>query len=370
MKKAVLSILLLLLFAVCSVGQQLQANISFEKESHNFGTIKEEEGPVTYKFEFTNTGSEPLIISKVRASCGCTTPDWTKEPIAPGGKGVVSAKYNPEKRPGKFDKTVTVESNALEPTKILRISGDVIAKPVSMEDVYRYQKGDLRLKNDHVAFTKIGNDEFRTESTDFINSGQQPVKITFADVPEHIKIVADPETVAPGGEGKIIVTYDAKKKNDWGFVIDRVNMILNGNNDSRNRISVSATIEEDFSKWTPEQLAKAPVAIWESKEYDFDTIRQGESVTFEYKLKNEGKTDLIIRKTKASCGCTAVNTGETVIPPGKATVIKTTFNSRGKKAKQNKTITVITNDPKNSSTLLRISGYVEDSSSTINPPNN
>lgn len=354
---------ILLIVSVISFGinaQLRQANISFNSDSHNFGVIKEEDGHVTHKFEFTNIGSEPLIISKVNASCGCTATEWTKEPIAPGGKGFVSAKYNPSNRPGKFNKTVTVNSNSTIPSKILRIEGDVIGKPKTIDDEYKYPMGEfIKLKKNHITFAKINNNDKLTEITELINVGQTSVNISFQGVPSHISIVADPSTVMPGEKGKIIVTYDAKIKNDWGFVIDRVNMILDDNNDPRNRISVSATIDEDFSSWTPQELANAPIAVWESKTFEFDTITQGESISYDYVLKNEGKSDLIIRKTKASCGCTAINLGSQVIKPGKSTTFETTFNSKGKSAKQNKTITVITNDPKNSSTLLRVTGFVK-----------
>ncbi|MBN2683158.1 MAG: DUF1573 domain-containing protein [Bacteroidales bacterium] len=344
-----------------SINAQLrQANISFNNESHNFGVLKEEDGPVTHKFEFTNIGSEPLIISKVNASCGCTATDWTKEPVAPGGKGFVSAKYNPANRPGKFNKTVTVTSNSATPTKVLKIEGDVIAKAKTVDDIYKYPMGnDIKLDKNHVTFAKITNNQKLTESAEFINVGAANVNISFQNVPEHISIVAEPAVIQPGEKGKIIITYDANNKKDWGFVIDRVNLVLNGNNDPRNRISISATIEEDFASWTPQQLANAPVAVWESKTFEFDTINQGESVDYEFVLRNEGKSDLIIRKTKASCGCTALNIGDEIIKPGKSTAIKTTFNSRGKSMKQNKTITVITNDPKNSSTILRVTGFVK-----------
>ncbi len=101
----------------------------FESESHDFGTIPEGT-QATFEFKFTNTGKEPLIISNVQASCGCTTPKWTTEPIAPGKTGTVTASYNSSGRPGPFTKTVTVTSNAKSSPKALTITGVVEAKPV------------------------------------------------------------------------------------------------------------------------------------------------------------------------------------------------------------------------------------------------
>ena len=102
------------------------AEISFEKETHDFGTIPYE-GDGVYEFKFTNTGKQPLIITNARGSCGCTVPTYSKEPIPPGATGAIKVSYD-TKRVGGFTKTVTVESNAQTPTKILTIKGNVESK--------------------------------------------------------------------------------------------------------------------------------------------------------------------------------------------------------------------------------------------------
>lgn len=104
------------------------AAIEFDKEIHDYGTI-EQNADGTCEFKFTNTGTEPLIISKAKGSCGCTVPSWPKEPIAPGESESIKVKYD-TKRVGPINKSVTITSNASnEPTKIIRIKGTVKAKP-------------------------------------------------------------------------------------------------------------------------------------------------------------------------------------------------------------------------------------------------
>lgn len=84
---------------------------SEQNNTHDFGKIPE--GPVAeHVFEFKNTGKEPLIISNASASCGCTTPEWPKEPILPGKKGKITVRYNTQGRQGPFTKTVYIQSNA------------------------------------------------------------------------------------------------------------------------------------------------------------------------------------------------------------------------------------------------------------------
>ena len=99
------------------------AEVKFEKETHDFGSIPQGT-PATYEFVFKNTGKSPLIITNAAASCGCTTPDWTREPIKPGKTGTVKATYNAAS-PGPFTKSVTVISNAKNSTVILYLKGDV-----------------------------------------------------------------------------------------------------------------------------------------------------------------------------------------------------------------------------------------------------
>lgn len=99
--------------------------MQFDQEVHDFGEL--EEGPkYNHKFEFTNIGNEPLIITGVKASCGCTTPIWPKAPVMPGENATIEVVYNTKGRMNKFNKAVTITSNAATPTKRLYIKGNVI----------------------------------------------------------------------------------------------------------------------------------------------------------------------------------------------------------------------------------------------------
>jgi len=105
---------------------QAQGVLKFNKEVHDFGKVSE--GPLaTYSFEVTNTGTAPVVISNAAASCGCTTPEWSKDAIMPGAKSVIKVGYNTSGRPGAFTKTITVTSNAENATVILTIKGEVTA---------------------------------------------------------------------------------------------------------------------------------------------------------------------------------------------------------------------------------------------------
>lgn len=116
-----------LLMAACTMAMA-QAEITFKESTHDFGTVKQENGDVKTRFTFTNTGDEPLVIDGVRASCGCTTPSWTKEPVMPGKTGFIDAKYVSSTRPGPFNKSLMVTSNTSPAMTTLTIKGNVTPK--------------------------------------------------------------------------------------------------------------------------------------------------------------------------------------------------------------------------------------------------
>lgn len=131
MKKIIFITAILAFFAgsLFSQDQQKNGKATFVTESHDFGAIKEADGLATFVFEFTNTGTDPLILKNVQASCGCTTPDWPKEPILPGKKGSIKVSFNPSNRPGSFEKSITVTSDGNPGSQVLKINGTVTPKP-------------------------------------------------------------------------------------------------------------------------------------------------------------------------------------------------------------------------------------------------
>jgi hypothetical protein len=99
---------------------------AFDSQSFDFGKIKQGT-PVTHEFKFTNNGGVPLIITNVQASCGCTTPDWSRDPIAPGGQGFIKATYSAASA-GNFNKSVTVTANVDGGMVQLLIKGEVLTE--------------------------------------------------------------------------------------------------------------------------------------------------------------------------------------------------------------------------------------------------
>lgn len=112
----------------CILAQD-KADIKFDKTTHNFGTFSESNPIVSCVFTFTNVGNAPLVIHQAIASCGCTVPEFTQEPVMPGKKGTIKITYNGTgKYPGHFKKSITLRTNAKVEMMRLYVEGDMTEK--------------------------------------------------------------------------------------------------------------------------------------------------------------------------------------------------------------------------------------------------
>jgi hypothetical protein len=247
-KRLTLFLAAYLVFIINSFGQ---GNFDFPIDKHDFGTV-EESGPIGYEFTFTNTGTAPIVISDVRASCGCTTPSWPKEPIAPGGKGVIKAEYNTTGRIGTFNKSITITSNAVEPSKVLYIKGIVdpkqTEKPVYTEDQLKKSPKALLDKLTY-NFGKVERGQKVPYKFTIKNAGKTPLMITAGkSACACITYKLDKESILPGKTGVLEVTYapvmDGKNS-------DVLTLITNDLNNPKTQITLQAEVVESLTNQTP-----------------------------------------------------------------------------------------------------------------------
>jgi hypothetical protein len=353
-------------FVMCLVSMTLKSQYSitalkFSETQHDFGIFREEAGRQTFNFIVTNIGNQPLVIQKVTASCGCTTPEWTRQPIAPGGQGKVTAIYDPANRPGVFDKTLTVYTNTKPAATTLTIKGEVTPREKTVEELFTFPVGAVRFESNNLAFTNVRKTEMKNKEMQIINTSAAPVKVEFDILPAHLKLKAEPETLKPGQKGRVTGTYDGTKNSGWGYVNDMVKIKLNSVLQENVYYYVSANLVEDFSSLSKEDMANAPVFKLFTATAILGKIKGSSQYDVEFKFTNEGKRDLIIRHIRSTCGCTAVqqeNQG-VGIKPGESSSIKAVFNSGGYKGKVTKSIYVYTNDPKNSEAVLLLNAEVD-----------
>ena len=358
--KRLLSLILTVAMGVSLNAQQARSKMQLPEIEHDFGSFKEEAGRQTYDFVVTNVGTDPLVIQNIATSCGCTTPEWTKSPIPAGGKGKITAIFDPQNKPGRFNQTLTVYSNANPAVATLTIRGEVLPREKTIEELFTFPVGAVRFESNHLAFTNVKKNESKSRTMQVANTSDKDATVEFLNLPAHLTLKINPETLKPGQKGTIEGTYDATKSSGWGNVSDIVRLKVNGVTQEHVYYYVSANLVEDFSNLTKAEIDNAPVFKIASTTVDIGKMKGSEQKDVEFRFQNAGKRDLVIRQIRATCGCTAIQqSGDGVVKPGEWSTIKATFTSSGMSGRTTKVIYVYTNDPKNSEVTLMLNADIE-----------
>jgi len=359
MKINSLVILFVCLPVIFVLAQNSAPSIEFIETTYDFGDIREADGPVEHTFEFTNKGTDVLIIQDIKASCGCTTPTWTREPVKPGEKGIITAVFNPEKRPGFFNKSLSIVSNAKSQQVLLYIKGNVEPIPRTPEEEYPVEIGGLRVKYKIISFKTVTNEKPVTKTFNVYN--EMGKTMTFLDeykAPDHITIKFNPQSIPPKTLGFVEITYDPRGIKTLGYNMDNIELKTDEWFNSVKKFRVIASLEEYFPPMTPEQISQAPKLKIENPVHDFGIIKQGESVSTDFVITNIGKETLNIRQTRATCGCTASKPEKSDLKSGESSIIKVTFNSTGRSGDQSKAVMVFSNDPSNPTQKIEIKATI------------
>ena len=319
--------------------------IEFAEKTWDFGTIKEEDGSVTHTFEFTNIGESTLILNNVKASCGCTTPKWTKEPVAPGAKGVVNVTYNTKGRPGNFTKTITVTSNAGK--SVLTIKGEVIPRTPDPSELYPVEAEGVRLRSNNIGIWDVLNTQVKSQKITVYNPSEtNAVTISFANVPKHITLPAS-TSLNPKEAKDIEFTFDGKLVNDYGSHSDNFTLIVNNGKPSpKNKITIASSIKENLQKWQGDNKVNAPKLSTEGVNFTLGKLELNKKVSTKLKLTNVGKSTLEVRKIVSNSNWIVPQLTKVSIAPGKTVEVKL-FITPTEAFNGKKMISLITNDPDN-----------------------
>lgn len=360
MKMKKLLLVVAVLYSIVATAQE--PVITFNETTHDFGKINEAAGRVTTVFEFTNEGMIPLVLTNVRASCGCTTPKWTREPIEPGQKGQITVTYNPSGRPGRFQKTVTVTSNATVPSTRLYIKGEVIPKPVKKTEEYSIQMGVLRLKKKTLDFGNVIKGANKTFALSYANTTEAPITIDIvaSNNDYYFKPLVTRKNVQPNETGIIQITLQSAECPIYGPIDTKMHVIVNGQKiiSDEYAITIKANIKEDFSKMTVEERQQAPIMEYDPT-VNLGKLKSGKKIGTKFTLSNAGVNSLIIRRVIANDEMIILTAPKT-IKGGKKADLKVEINTQGMPVgNYSRIVTVITNDPVHSVVRLYLNWTVE-----------
>ncbi len=350
--------LFILLVGVVSVNTAQTGKIRFEEQVHKFGTINEENGPIVHEFRFTNTGNQPLTINSVKASCGCTTPNWTKTQVNPGEMGFIAAKFNPNNRPGPFKKSLTVKTTV--GNNMLYIEGYVKPKPKTPADDFPSLIGNLRSKSKTFNFGIVTTEKSVQRSFQLFNAGEKPISFSEqAQFPSYLGVEFKPQTLAPNETGEIIISFDPNQKNTLGYVVSNILVKTDDDLSPEKSFTVMASIREYFKPMTNAEYTNAPQITFDEMVNDLGDVKQGEVVTTSFKVGNTGKKPLKLRKISTNCSCLVTSIDRNDLAPGEMTTLKVVFNTANRGGTQHKKITVYSNDPRQSIMQLTVKSSVK-----------
>lgn len=354
MKKNVLTLMALGTAMTAMAG----GDIVWLGQRHSFGVFDEDKGPVGCEFKFVNTGDEPVTIVSARASCGCTTPTYPDGPIMPGDSATIGVVYNPAGRPGRFSKSVYVETTAQQGKTKLTIDGTVIGGKESVALRYPIDKGAVQLRSAGVIFGQVVKPHLKTVFAEGYNRSTETLEMSVVKKPRIVDINFEPRTVAPGEQVTTICYLRSGEPGAYGIIEDSV-LISDGRREFW--LPFTANVVEDFSKMSASEREKAPRGTLSAESIDMGEFdRDSAALTGSVTIGNEGKNALEIRRVYSVDRGVSAETDRTAIKKGKTATVSVRVDPAQLQGDLlNARVMVITNDPDNPVRTIRVVGMAK-----------
>lgn len=351
----------LIILVLCACTTALHAQLVFTPSERDFGTINESDGRVTHSFTGENRGAKPVAILDVVTTCGCTVPEFSKQPILPGGKSTIKVTFDPANRPGTFAKDLTVYSTERKKIATLTIRGNVAPRERSLEEVYPVDAGGgLRLGSTLSAFSYIYEGERVQSSISYANTTNQPITLLLeSEVPSGLLTLDYPRRIAPGEKGEINLSYLIPAgKPRYGTIRDVINITVEGR--TSKTVLMAHGIGTDNPKNTPHD--KAPKAEMEDNILKFGSVKRTSSrKSLPITLSNKGLGPLMVRAVESDGRIGSTLRPGQQIAPGATFKAEVTLDP-GEQAFGVLTdqLLIITNDPNRPMRRIRVTAIIEE----------
>lgn len=354
---------------VASASLFAQSGASFSASTVDLGSVLWKK-PVRAVFKVRNTGSEPLVISNVETQCSCTSADWTREAIAPGAEGEVSAVFDAALM-GHFTKLLDVYYSGSKEPVTLTLQGNVVYKLSEKSDVaksYPYKIGEISINKRILDFGDCTQGRTKTIYIELLNGGKSSYEPVLMHLPSYISVEATPARVPSGRSSVLKVTFDAKKYNSLGLVNSHVYLsrYMGDKVGTENEMTVRAAVVPDFSYMTPQsrqfashcQLSTDSVTInMKEKKSGIKSLTSliSKAHTQQVSIVNAGRTPLEIKKVGILGNDIEISLSSQTIQPGENAELTITAVKKKRRGKKNiSEVFLITTDPDNPKQIIKV----------------
>ncbi len=361
--RRVLVVIVMMIVSVNLLFGQTEENtdMKFAITQSSLGEINEADGARSMVYPFTNVSKTPIVINRVSVSCGCTTVSYSKVPIMPGHSSEIKVTYDPEFRPGFFDKKIYVYTAGRKKCNVLSLRGNVIARPKSIEDIYPYSIGSgLLSSSSAVDFGQIPVGYSHSLSLDIYNNSAKEMRVELPRIPtggDYSYYITTPKLAAKT-RGQVIVTFDLKESVKYAIYKFTIPIFVDGKREVGGDIKVSSISVPDASKakFTGNGV---PSIFLPDVYHNFSSLFLGESIIKTFEIENEGNRDLeIIQVILSDDDIFEYALSSKVIKPQTKADFIVKLTPKTRLGRVNSQIILITNDPAYPVSEIRIAANI------------
>ncbi len=359
MRRLPICIFTIILILNASFSAAQMPVLRFDESTWDFGAIPEAGGEVTHRFAFANRGGRPVVITDAVVTCGCTVPAYSKKPVLPGERSEIAVTYDPMNRPGSFDKTVSVfTSEGGDPVR-LHITGRVIPRERSDEELYPCDLGGgLRAMTTGYEFGYVRHGTAQQSAIGLINLSSRPIELRLRYGRRSGRLTASaPARFAPGEKTSLNFGYDLPVGcGVYGTLTDEIGFTVDGR-PAEGWIEVSGVAVDNPLLYSDNSAPRAEI---NGNIVKFGPIKRSSGPSTRWiSLRNAGEQPLTVRAVENSVfGCT-LRPGDRIAPGGEMKVGVRLTPAECDYGVAVERIRIVTDDPEHPMLTVRVTAVIE-----------
>ena len=376
----------LFMAASASAQSTFDKVVSVDKVVHDFGDIFTDQGAVSCTFTFKNISDKPILLLQAVSSCGCTTTEWTREPLQPGKTGTVSATFDNEDGPYPFDKTVTVYVNEVKKPIVLHLRGVAHENAKPLKETYSLKIGNMGIKNLEIKAGNISQRETKSGTVAIANVGVTPMKVEFKNVSDGLTVQVFANPVPAKSVATMTYTITASRERwgkNWYYAtpvidgrefkaigslpdpeepVDDLHFYSQPNTRigiGKSEIAFWAVTKENFSSLPKDYKDDKANPTFTKSTVNFGKLASGAKTSLTFEYTNKGKMDSKFFKLDADCSNVTVKEMEDTAPGKKGRIVVELDTKGMPKGDNIIALNLFTNSPFRPVISLQIAGTIQ-----------